>query len=704
MVLPPTRIGNPVPPPSGSVGVHMTNRLARATSPYLLQHAENPVDWYEWGEDAFAAARDRDVPILLSVGYSSCHWCHVMAHESFEDPETAAEMNRLFVNVKVDREERPDVDAIYMQAVQAMTGRGGWPMTVWLTPDGRPFYAGTYFPKVDRHGMPAFRRVMAAVADAWRDRRDDVLSQADRITEALRQTLPPADELPLPDLLRRALTMLSGSFDRTHGGFGGAPKFPQQPTLEFLLRAAGEPWGSEAAQMLRRTLHAMDRGGIHDHVGGGFARYAVDDRWTVPHFEKMLYDNAQLARLYLWAGIELDEPRFLDVALDILDYLRRDLRHPDGGFYSAEDADSEGKEGKFYVWTAEEFDRVVGSPLAAAMFGVTAGGNFEGSNVLTLAMSPEEVAAERGISPEEAREVLRRARRALFDARQRRVRPGLDDKILASWNGLAIRAFAEAGAALDRPDLVDEARQAARFVHTRMRDERGRLLHVWAKGSARIPAFLDDHAAMAMGMFALYQATGELEWFEAASELTREIPARFADPEGGFFTTPEDGEALLTRPKDQMDNPLPSGNSLAAEALLVLSAYTGDAELRAAAEATIRAGGRLMARAPAAAGHLLAVLTSLHRGLRELAVVGPDAPSFVEAVWRRFRPHVVTAWSLEPDDRIPLLAGRGEPGRTLAYVCEGFVCDLPVDSPDALATSLDQATGGMPTSPVTNDP
>ena len=683
----------------------MTNRLARATSPYLLQHADNPVDWYEWGDEAFAAARERDVPILLSVGYSACHWCHVMAHESFEDPETAAEMNRLFVNVKVDREERPDIDAIYMQAVQALSGHGGWPMTVWLTPDGRPFYAGTYFPKTDRHGMPAFRRVMAAVADAWRHRRDEVLSQAERITEAIDRTVPPSPELPPPAALERALRMLAGSFDRLHGGFGGAPKFPQQPTLEFLLRVASEPWAGEAADMARRTLRAMDRGGIHDHVGGGFARYAVDDRWTVPHFEKMLYDNAQLARLYLWGGIELEEARFLEVAVEVLDYLRRDLRHPDGGFYAAEDADSEGEEGKFYVWTAEEFSRVLGddAPLAATMLGVTPEGNFEGANVLTLAATPAEAAARHGCTAEEAEAVLRRCIQALFEARRRRVRPGLDDKILASWNGLAVRAFAEAGAALDRPDLVDEAREAARFVLTEMRDGTGRLLHVWAKGEARIPGFLDDHAAMATGLFALYQATGEVEWYEAAEELTRQILTRFPDPDGGFFTTPDDGEALVTRPKDQMDNPLPSGNSLAAEALVTLSAYTGEADLRAAAEGTIRAGGRIVARYPSAAGHLLAVLASVHRGVRELAVVGPDAPSFARRVWTRFRPHVVMAWSVEPDGRIPLLVGRGEEGRTLAYLCRNFVCDLPVDTPDALGELLDQTTGGSPTGP-TNEP
>ncbi len=681
----------------GTLGA-MTNRLVHAASPYLLQHADNPVDWYEWGEEAFADARARDVPILLSVGYSSCHWCHVMAHESFEDPETAAEMNRLFVNVKVDREERPDVDAIYMEAVQALTGRGGWPMTVWLTPEGRPFYAGTYFPAQDRPGMPSFRRVMAAVADAWANRRREVTEQARRLTEAISATLPAADTLPSGDLCRAALRSLRGAFDRTHGGFGGAPKFPQQPVLEFLLRCAVEPWGDDAADMLRRTLDAIDRGGIHDHVGGGFARYAVDDRWLIPHFEKMLYDNAQLARLYLWAGIGLGEPRFVEVALDTLEYLRRDLRHPDGGFYSAEDADSEGVEGRFYVWDHEEFATVVGAdaPLVETMLGVTEAGNFEGANVLHLAATPEEAAARHGCTPDDAEAALRRAHARLFAARQTRVRPGLDDKVVAAWNGLAIRAFAEAGAALDRTDLIDDARAAARFVLTRLRRPDGRLSRVWAKERTGGPAFLDDHAAMAVGLFALYQATGEVEWYRTADDLVRQIPERFADPDGGFFTTPDDGERLITRPKDQMDNPAPSGNSLAAEALLFLAAYTGDGDLRRLAEDTLRAGTRIAERYPSAAGHLLAVLTSVARGFTEVAIVGEEAPTFARRLWSRFRPHVVAAWSTDGAEEPPLLAGRGEAGRTLAYVCEGFVCDLPVETPSALEDELDQPRGRDP--------
>ncbi|MGH8916220.1 MAG: thioredoxin domain-containing protein, partial [Acidimicrobiia bacterium] len=363
----------------------MANRLATATSPYLLQHKDNPVDWQEWGEEAFAEARARDVPILLSVGYAACHWCHVMAHESFEDPETASEMNRLYVNIKVDREERPDVDSIYMEAVQTMTGRGGWPMTVWLTPDGRPFYAGTYFPNTDRHGMPSFRNVMRGVSEAWETKRDEVLGQSDRLTEAISRNLPGSEERPSVETLERAYESLAADFDPVNGGFGGPPKFPQQPVLEFLLRAHGESWAPRAAHMLKVTLAEMADGGIHDQLGGGFARYSVDAQWLVPHFEKMLYDNAQLARLYLWAGIELAEPRFVEVARSTIGYLLNDLRHPEGGFFSAEDADSEGVEGKFYVWTTDELEQVLGpedGAEAARFFGATQHGNFEGSNIL----------------------------------------------------------------------------------------------------------------------------------------------------------------------------------------------------------------------------------------------------------------------------------------------------------------------------------
>jgi hypothetical protein len=672
----------------------MPNRLAASTSPYLRQHQDNPVDWYEWGEEAFAEARRRQVPILLSVGYSACHWCHVMAHESFEDPDTATEMNAMFVNVKVDREERPDVDAIYMEAVQATTGRGGWPMTVWLTPDGRPFYAGTYFPGRDHHGMPSFRRVMAAVDDAWRNRHDDTLEQASRLTAALARHIPPADRLPGREALENAYRAMEANHDPVHGGFGGAPKFPQQPALEFLLRILDEPWAPRARAMLGHTLTRMARGGIYDQVGGGFARYSVDEVWLVPHFEKMLYDNAQLARLYLWAWRELGVDHYRVIAEETLEYLRRDLRHPEGGFFSAEDADSEGEEGRFYVWSASEFMEVVGSedgPVVAELFGVTKAGNFEGQNILHVARLASEVGERVGLDADEVAAATERARARLLAARERRVRPGLDHKVVTAWNGLALRAFAEAGAVLDRPDLVEDARACARFLLTRATRPDGRLYRSWSEGEAKIAGFVDDHASVAVGLFALYAATGELEWYLAAERLTRLIPELFWDPEGGAcFTTAHDADPLVRRPRDQMDNPLPSGTSLAAEALLLAGLYTGDLELRERAETLIRSGALLVERYPAAVGHLLAVLHSLVTGPKELAVSGPDAATLASVAWERYRPHLAVA--LDPTGEgsgtVPLLAGRFRTGETLAYLCEGLTCRAPVGDAAALARLL----------------
>jgi len=655
----------------------MPNRLAGATSPYLLQHKDNPVDWHEWGEAAFAEAKARDVPILLSVGYSACHWCHVMAHESFEDPETAAEMNRLYVNVKVDREERPDVDSVYMEAVQAMTGRGGWPMTVWITPDGRPFYAGTYFPNQDRHGMPSFRSVMEAVSGAWLSKRDEVLGQSQRLTDAINRTIPTSYTVPDGEMLKSAYESLASSFDPVNGGFGGAPKFPQQPVLEFLLRAHEQSWAPRAAHMLRVTLFEMADGGIHDQLAGGFARYSVDDQWLVPHFEKMLYDNAQLARLNLWAGIELEEPRLVEVARSTLRYLANDLRHPEGGFFSSEDADSEGVEGKFYVWTVDELAQVLGpedAAEAARYFGATPHGNFEGSNILHRPTS----------DPWSDRVESIRSR--LLEHRSTRVRPGLDDKVITSWNGLAIRAFAEAGAALGDDTYLDVARSTARFLLDEMMVD-GELCRSWRDGQSGVSAFLEDHAALALGLFALYAATGEEEWYLTAQDLTLGIPERFADEEGGFFDTPADGERLVKRPKGQTDNPLPSGNAMAAEALLTLSAYTGSARERDLAAGTIKAAGPVMTRFPSMVAHHLCVLRSLLSG-RELAIVGPEWRDLARVFWDRFRPEVALAPSVDGIGPVPLLAGRSASGLTMAYLCRGHVCSLPTSDPAQLASQL----------------
>ena len=671
----------------------MANRLAASASPYLLQHADNPVDWYEWGDEAFEEARRRDVPLLVSIGYSACHWCHVMAHESFEDPETAAQMNRDFVNVKVDREERPDVDAVYMDATQAMTGHGGWPMTVFVDHDGSPFFTGTYFPPTDRHGMPGFRTVLSAVSEAWRERRSDVAEQARRVVETIGRRLPTSQDLPGEEALAQAVQQLQTQYDGQHGGFGGAPKFPQQPVLDFLLRVHDRPWAEGAAEMVQHTLAAMAAGGIRDHLGGGFSRYSVDAHWLVPHFEKMLYDNAQLARLYLWAGVEFGSTPLEEVAVDTLEYLLTDLRHPDGGFYSAEDADSEGVEGKFYVWSHDEFMEVAGedAAVAAAYFGVSAAGNFEGANILHRARGITEVAEQFGLEPAAAADAVQRAGRRLLERRAQRVRPGLDDKVVAAWNGLAIRAFAEAGAVLGRPDFLIAASRAAEFVLDRLRDDHGGLHRSWAKGRQGPPAVLEDYAGMAVGLLSLYSATGEPKWYHRAMEMVDDIIRLFSDPDGGFFATTGDDERLVVRPKDQFDNPSPSGNSLGAEALMLASAYSGDAELWQKAEETVRAAGIVIERAPAGVGHLLGVLVGLLDGPRELAVVGADAASLARVAWDRYRPALAVAWSNGPADDPPLLAGRGRADTTLAYVCRRFTCEAPVEDAQRLRTQLETA-------------
>ncbi len=668
----------------------MANRLARSTSPYLLQHAENPVDWFEWGDEAFAEARRRQVPILLSVGYSACHWCHVMAHESFEDPVTAGEMNTRFVNVKVDREERPDVDATYMEAVQTMTGHGGWPMTVFLTPDLEPFFAGTYFPRDDRQGMPSFRRVMVSLSEAWEERRADVLEQAGRVTNAISIPLTPGAELASPEAVINGYRALVASFEPVHGGFGGAPKFPQSPALEFLLRTWHEPWAAEGQAMLHKTLQAMADGGIHDHLAGGFARYSVDDHWLVPHFEKMLYDNALLARIYMWAGIEFGDVQLLEVARSTFDYLLTDLRHPEGGFYSAEDADSEGVEGKFYVWSLDEFNEVAtgDAPLGARHFGVTRAGNFDGHNILHKSIPLEQAAAELGIDEGQARQRILELRSRLLERRRTRVRPGLDDKVIASWNGFAIRALAEAGAGLDEPRYLEAARKAARFVLDQMRTPEGGLVRAWAKGHpSRVAGFLDDYSAVATGFLSLYAATSEVEWFEAARSLLGQLAHRFGDESGGFFTAEETGE-LPKRPKDVFDNPAPSGNALAAEALLTLALYTGEDGPRRQATETLRGLGVILERYPTGGAYALSVLHTIHRGTHELAIVGSNPAELARVFWRRLRPHVALAVSTFEETRVPLLVDRFFDSATLAYLCSGFTCLAPVSTVTELEAAL----------------
>ena len=660
----------------------MANRLADATSPYLLQHAHNPVDWYPWGEEALAAARERDVPILLSVGYAACHWCHVMERESFEDDATAAQMNEHFVSIKVDREERPDVDAIYMDAVQAMTGHGGWPMTVFLTPGGEPFYAGTYFPPEPRHGMPSFRELLSAIADTWRERRDDAVGQGKRVAEALaqqsagRESAEPLTE----DLLRGAHGTLERAFDAEWGGFGGAPKFPQPMNLELLLRAhlRGYPG---AIEMVRTTLDKMAGGGMYDQLGGGFARYSTDRIWLVPHFEKMLYDNAQLARLYLRAWQVTGHDPYRRVAVETLDYLLREMRHPDGGFFSAQDADSEGVEGKFFVWSWDELVALVGEETAER-YGATPEGNWEGTNVL---WTP-------GERPDEE------ARAKLIEERSKRVPPATDDKVLAGWNGLAIGAFAEAGRALGEPRYLDAATGAAAFVLGELRRADGRLLRAWRDGRTSGPAFADDHAMLASGLLTLYEATLDLRWMRAARELAHDLVRLFRDAEGGgFFQTGTDQEQLVVRPKELFDNAVPSGNSVAADVLLRLALLSGDAEQERAGVSALRAARPVMERAPSAAGHALTALDLYLGPSREIAVIGDPADDATRALlreaWTRFLPRAVLACAPAGDpsaaETVPLLGGRSEVnGRPAAYVCERFACKRPVTEPAELAALL----------------
>ena len=655
------------------------NRLAQETSPYLLQHADNPVDWYPWGDEALERARAEDKPILLSVGYAACHWCHVMEHESFEDDETARLMNEHFVCVKVDREERPDVDGLYMDAVVAMTGHGGWPMTVFLTPEGKPFWGGTYFPPEPRLNMPSFRQVLTALADLWRDRRGDVGDQAERLTDAIRQAgeRAPSGEPLTTGLLTNAVAVLRSHFDREHGGFGGAPKFPPASTLEFLLRMHHGRASDEALAMTRLTLDRMAAGGMYDHVGGGFHRYSVDAVWLVPHFEKMLYDNALLASAYLHAWVVTRHSEYRRVVCETLDYLIRDMRLPEGGFASAQDADTKGVEGLTYVWTPEEIRALLPVDEADAVirrYGVTDAGNFEGKSILHLA--------------DETVFVSEDSRERLLEERMRREQPLRDDKALAAWNGLALAAFAEAGRRLDRPDYVEAARTLAEFLLTTLSDERGRLLRTYRAGVAKIDAYLEDYANVANGLLELYVATGDLRWLEECRRLTALAVELFSDEaRGGFFVTASDGDELVARRKELDDNPTPSGNSMLAFVLLRLARLYGDDELERHAVGVFRLARPMLERAPAAAGQLLCALDLHFSPPREVAVVGPpDDPATEElrrAALSGFEPNTVFAFASGPDDpaaaRVPLLAGKNlVDGRPAVYVCESFACRAPV--------------------------
>jgi len=619
------------------------NRLGRETSPYLLQHAENPVDWFPWGEDAFALARSEDRPVLLSIGYSACHWCHVMAHESFESPGTAALMNERFVNVKVDREERPDVDAVYMDAVVALTGQGGWPMTVFLTPDGEPFFGGTYFPPEPRHSLPSFRQVLVAVSDAWRERRDDVATQSRALVEALRRSglAEPSAEPLEPALLAEAVDGLRRSYDPEWGGFGHAPKFPPASAIEFLLRRG-------ALDLATGTLDAMARGGMYDLLGGGFHRYSVDRRWLVPHFEKMLYDNALLAAAYLHGWVVTGEPRYREVAEETLDYMLRELALDGGGLASAQDADTEGVEGLTFTWTAEE-----GAPAGLLE-------PFEhGRSILRGELDAETKAR-------------------LFAVREQRPKPFRDDKAIASWNGLALAALAEAGRRLDRHDWLEAAVRLAEFLLGPLSTPDGRLHRTWRAGRAKGTGYLDDYADVAHGLLELHVATGEVRWLEEARRLALLAVELFGDDErGGFFLTPVDGERLVARQKSFEDNPTPSGNSMLASVLLRLARLYGDAELERRAVSVLELVAGAVTRVPSAFGWALCAFDLHFSPPRELAVIGPPDSRVARRFLDAWDPNAVVA--VGPAQGVPLLEGKGlVDGKPAVYVCEHFACRAPV--------------------------
>ncbi|MEN8238493.1 MAG: thioredoxin domain-containing protein [Actinomycetota bacterium] len=672
----------------------MPNRLADATSPYLLQHKDNPVDWFEWGDEAFAQARDRDVPLILSVGYSSCHWCHVMAHESFEDDETAVFMNENFVNVKVDREERPDVDRVYMDAVTTMTGRGGWPMTVFLTPDAKPIFAGTYFPKETFGHHPSFMDVMTAVVDAWTTNRRGALEQADQITSVITQIDSNVGYLPTVGNLERAVTTLSQMFDRRHGGFGNAPKFPQEPTLEFLLRMAalrpdGES-GAAATSMLTHALTAMADGGIYDHLTGGFARYSVDSQWLIPHFEKMLYDNAQLARIYLRAWQVTGIDRFRDVAIDVLDYLDTTMADQAGGLHSAEDADSEGVEGKFAVWTWDELGEVLGDDrdLAATIYGASVDGNFEGANNLHRLTDIGTVMEKSGYTITEIDEARASIDERLRMARSQRTSPGRDDKIVSAWNGLALRSFAEAAAILDDDRYLQRSLSIATFLVTEASPDGG-LVRSWRDRPGHA-AFADDLAAVAIGAYTLFSVTGEERWFDSAERMVGQLRAQFADPDGGFFATSTADHGLISRPKNSQDSPTPSDNSLAMEALQMHVALTGDIAAMNELERTMKFLAPDALSNPAFGGYALAIWLTHLTGIKEVAIVGtPDQRrALARPVWGAFHPDVVIAPGSGEVTIVPLLESRTGGDTGLAYVCQNLTCDLPLTTPEALADRL----------------
>jgi uncharacterized protein len=674
----------------------MPNQLIHETSPYLLQHADNPVEWYPWGEEAFEKARRENKPVLLSIGYSACHWCHVMAHESFENEEIAKLMNQLFVNIKVDREERPDLDQIYMNAVQMMTHHGGWPMTVFLTPDAVPFYGGTYFPPQDRYNMPGFPRVLISVSEAYRERQDDIRETgASLLNELRRLSARSGSDQPIEEeLLDAAYAGIVRSYDSINGGFGGAPKFPPAMTLEFLLRTHARTGNSEALEIVRHTCKQMANSGMYDQLGGGFHRYSTDAKWLVPHFEKMLYDNALLARLYLHYFQASEDQQARQTAEGILDYVLREMTHPAGGFYSTQDADSEGHEGKFFVWDIDEIRSTLGegdAELFCSYYNITPSGNFEGKNIPNVTRSLERVAEQNAVSVSELQASLDESRSKLFELRETRIKPARDEKILTAWNGLMMTSFAEAGVILNRPDYTEAARRNAEFVLSKLRKD-GALLRTWKDGVAKFNGYLEDYSFLIEGLVTLFETTGEFRWLEEAERLTERMIEEFWDSDGGgFFFTGKSHEDLIVRSKDYFDNATPSGNSVATMVLLRLALLMDNDNYRNLAVAVLREVGASVRRYPSGFGYALSAADFSVSTPKEVAIVGRDAgdiqPLLAE-VWRRYLPNKVVAPGFGGGN-IPLLENRPLLNdRATAYVCVHYTCQQPVNYPSELADQL----------------
>ena len=680
-----------------------TNHLINESSPYLLQHAHNPVDWYPWGEEAFAISREQNKPVLLSIGYSACHWCHVMAHESFEDEEIARLMNDNFVNIKVDREERPDLDQIYMNAVQMMTHHGGWPMTVFLTPDAIPFYGGTYFPPQDRYNMPGFPRVLISVAEAYKDRRSDIAQTSDQLLNELRRLSETSgsEQSIEKELLDAAFVGITRGYDPVNGGFGGAPKFPPAMTLEFLLRTFVRTGNADALEMVRTTTTKMAYGGMYDQLGGGFHRYSTDAKWLVPHFEKMLYDNALLSRVYLHYYQVSQDELARETTKGILDYVIREMTNDEGGFYSTQDADSEGHEGKFFVWDIAEIKSVLGEKEAnffCAAYDITDSGNFEGENIPNIKHSLKVVAEKAGVTLDELNASLSQSKRKLFEVREQRIKPDRDEKVITAWNGLMLASFAEAGVVLDRPDYLDIARKNARFILSKLQRD-GFLLRTYKDGVAKFNAYLEDYAFLIEGLTTLFETSGEIEWLNAALSLTERMVEEFWDEDNaGFFFTGTSHEKLIVRSKDYFDNATPSGNSVAASVLLRLGILTDSEHFRNLAVSVFREVADSIRKYPSGFGYALSGLDFLLSTPKEVAIIAAEKSTlktFVRAAWDKYLPNKVVASALSGDfaaiGSVVLLQNRNlVQGKTAAYVCQNYTCKEPVTEIAAFAEQLSE--------------